>query len=66
LLCSHTMSKTYYKCKLRGLSHGPGTDHRVSWNACSFFREKATPPPATGGSCEKREDPPATGQGEKS
>ena len=30
-------SKRYYKCRLRGVTSGPGTDHRVSWPACSKF-----------------------------
>lgn len=28
-------SKSFYKCKLRGITRGAGTDHRLSWDACS-------------------------------
>lgn len=30
-------SKVYYKCKLRGNTNGPATDHRVNWPACGKF-----------------------------
>jgi hypothetical protein len=30
-------SRVYYKCELRGISHGPATDHRVRWPACGQF-----------------------------
>lgn len=37
--CRHLIakrySKTYYKCTFRGDTNGPGTDHRVSWQACA-------------------------------
>jgi len=29
----------YFKCRLRGLTHGPGTDHRVRWPACVKYEE---------------------------
>ena len=27
----------YYKCELRGDTHGRATDHRVGWNACAYY-----------------------------
>jgi hypothetical protein len=27
----------YFKCELRGFTHGPGTDHRANWPACGRF-----------------------------
>jgi hypothetical protein len=39
--CSHLFARQfagrYYKCDLRKLSNGPGTDHRVNWPACAKF-----------------------------
>ncbi|WIG60519.1 MAG: hypothetical protein OJF49_003267 [Ktedonobacterales bacterium] len=29
--------KTYYKCTLRGYSHGTATDQRVGWSACGRY-----------------------------
>ena len=29
--------RTYYKCELRGYSHGRGTDQRVGWPACGRY-----------------------------
>lgn len=29
--------KTYIKCRLRGITHGTGTDHRVRWPACAKY-----------------------------
>ena len=34
-------SKRYYKCKLRGITSGPGTDHRLKWPACRMFISKS-------------------------
>jgi len=31
--------KTYYKCQYRGDTNGPGTDHRVNWDACVLYKE---------------------------
>jgi hypothetical protein len=31
--------RTYYKCPLRGDTQGAATDHRVGWNACSYYAE---------------------------
>jgi hypothetical protein len=41
--CKHLTSirpgqNKYYKCSLRGITHGPGTDHRVNWNACGKYQ----------------------------
>lgn len=30
-------AKTYRKCRLRGDSHGEGTDHYASWPACGKY-----------------------------
>ena len=34
---SHTRSRTFHKCEMApgGLTHGPGSDVRVSWPACA-------------------------------
>lgn len=37
LLYHDGVSHRYYKCGYRGDSHGPATDHRVGWAACSLF-----------------------------
>jgi len=41
--CIHLFGKqyanTYYKCALRKNTSGPGTDHRVNWNACGKYEE---------------------------
>lgn len=31
---------TYIKCELRKLTRGPGSDHRVRWDACKKFEEE--------------------------
>lgn len=31
----------YYKCELRRVTGGPGTDHRVGWPACARFEAAA-------------------------
>ena len=36
-LISFAYSRNYYKCELRGMTHGAGTDHRVRWPACGQF-----------------------------
>jgi len=30
----------YFKCRLRGVTHGTGTDHRVSYDACAHYKPK--------------------------
>lgn len=44
--CSHLFgieySRRYWKCELRGLTHGPGTDMRKRWPACAKY-EAGTP-----------------------
>jgi hypothetical protein len=30
---------TYNKCKIRGITHGPGTDHRVNYAACARYKQ---------------------------
>ncbi len=30
----------YYKCDLRKLTKGPGSDHRVRWPACGRYEER--------------------------
>lgn len=41
--CNHLLvkrlAKNYYKCRYRGNTGGPGTDHRVNWRACAKFEE---------------------------
>jgi hypothetical protein len=36
LFC-HERSRHWYKCKLYGITGGPGTDWRVKWTACGKF-----------------------------
>ncbi|MEI6047048.1 MAG: hypothetical protein WCS37_22110 [Chloroflexota bacterium] len=36
-LINRPSAKNYYKCTLRGVSGGPGTDHRVRWPACGRY-----------------------------
>ena len=31
--------KAYFKCLIRGVSNGAGTDHRKKWPACRLFEE---------------------------
>ena len=38
-LTSHTRARTYYKCLLRGVTRGAGTDHRAGWPACGRYEE---------------------------
>ncbi len=33
-------AKTYIKCDLRKITHGAGSDHRLSWPACARFEER--------------------------
>jgi hypothetical protein len=40
LVCIRPGQNRYYKCEMRGITHGPGTDHRVGWEACVMYREK--------------------------
>jgi hypothetical protein len=39
--CVHFIRKqyrgTYFKCKFRGDTNGPGTDHRANWPTCGRF-----------------------------
>jgi hypothetical protein len=37
LLFWHCCSRKYFKCELRGCTHGPATDHRANWPACGRF-----------------------------
>lgn len=39
-LTYHEREKRWYKCTLRGFSHGPGTDHRIGYHACSQYKER--------------------------
>ena len=36
-------ANTYIKCDLRPYSHGPGTDHKVSWQSCAKYEVSPTP-----------------------
>jgi|SRR5947209_6764882 len=33
-------SRTFYKCELRGVTNGPGTDHKRRWQACAKFEQR--------------------------
>ena len=33
---------TYRKCEVRGITHGKGTDHKASFDACKKFEERAS------------------------
>ena len=35
--------RSIFKCWKRGLTHGPGTDHRKSWPACGLYEEREGP-----------------------
>ena len=42
--CKHFLrlnyhNKTYRKCDLRKITHGPGSDHRAMWQACGRFEQ---------------------------
>jgi len=30
----------YFKCTLRGITSGPGTDHRLNYDACKKYKER--------------------------
>ena len=32
--------KTYFKCKMRGVSRSASTDHRLKWLACGLYQEE--------------------------
>lgn len=36
--------RSIFKCWRRGLTHGPGTDHRKGWPACGLYAEREGPP----------------------
>lgn len=36
----HRYDKVYRKCKIRGITHGPGTDHNANYDVCKKFEEK--------------------------
>lgn len=43
--CDHLIkdghhTRSYFKCKLRGISRSEATDHRKKWVACRMFEEK--------------------------
>jgi hypothetical protein len=35
-----SMSKVYYKCRLRQNTHGKKTDHKLRWPACAKFEPR--------------------------
>lgn len=44
--CSHFfqlggVAGTYYKCDLRKVTSGPSSDHRVRWDACAKYEQRA-------------------------
>lgn len=32
---------SYWKCEKRGITGGPATDHRVRYDACALYQERA-------------------------
>jgi hypothetical protein len=43
--CKHLIrhkpgNNTYLKCFYRGVTHGPGTDHRAGWASCSKYERE--------------------------
>lgn len=44
-LTYHARSKTWWKCGRERVTHGPGTDLRAKWRACSAW--KVAPPEAS-------------------
>lgn len=43
--CKHFLrlsyhNKTYRKCDLRKITHGPGSDHKAMWQACGKFEQQ--------------------------
>ena len=34
------MGNKYFKCDLRNITAGPGTDHRANWPTCGKYEEK--------------------------
>lgn len=40
LIRYHWRSTSYFKCEKRGITHGPGTDHRLKYEACSKFEQE--------------------------
>jgi len=43
--CKHLFNlyyaRTYFKCELSRLTHGPATDWRKKWQACGKFEQKS-------------------------
>ena len=39
-LTVNACSKRYYKCRLRSVTSGPGTDHKLKYPACSQFKPR--------------------------
>lgn len=39
---AHVLSRTFHKCELAGVTHGPSTDIRVSWPACTLYEERSS------------------------
>jgi hypothetical protein len=37
---AHQRAKKYFKCDLRGFTHGPGTDHKALWPTCGKFEKR--------------------------
>lgn len=42
-LTSHKQSKTWYKCSLRGVTHGAKSDQKLRWDACKRYELKLLP-----------------------
>jgi hypothetical protein len=41
-LAAIAVNKTFYKCRLRKNTRGPGSDHRMRWPACAKFEQRPT------------------------
>jgi hypothetical protein len=60
-IVANQCSKRYYKCKLRGVTSGPGTDHRLSWPACAKWTpfKPASKPASCGATSSTSHSPSA-------
>lgn len=39
-LIYHQRTRRWYKCLVRGVTSGKGTDHGCTWNACGLYEEE--------------------------
>lgn len=40
LIAAIGVSKNYYKCRLRKLTHSASSDHKLRWPACGKFEQR--------------------------